>query len=65
MPPSEPPSLLRPPPLSCNLQAISVHPPLLCYSVPDRLAPFFAFLTSELGLSAAEAAVVVSRECGH
>lgn len=32
-------------------QIISAHPALLSYSVPDRLQPFFAYLTGELGLS--------------
>lgn len=61
-PPSEPsPAAASPPRRPARPQAISAHPPLLCYSVPDRLAPFFVFLTSELGLSAAEAAAVVRR----
>ena len=37
------------------------HPALLCYSVPDRLQPFFEYLTAELGLAAGEAAAVVER----
>lgn len=40
---------------------IAAHPALLCYSVPDRLQPFFSYLTGELGLSAGEAAGVVER----
>ena len=39
-----------------------MHPPLLCYSVADRLQPFFAYLTGpQLGLSPEEAAAVVER----
>ncbi len=34
-----------------HVQIISAHPALLSYSVPDRLQPFFAYLTGELGLS--------------
>jgi len=36
----------RPRPL---LQIISAHPPVLCYSVPERLEPFWSYLT-ELGV---------------
>lgn len=44
------------------LQAIALHPALLCYSVPDRLAPFFEYLAGpQLEMSAAEAATVVER----
>jgi hypothetical protein len=43
-------------------QAITVHPPLLCYSVPDRLQPFFAYLAGpQLGFTAAEAVSVIER----
>ena len=41
------------------LQVISAHPPVLCYSVTERLAPFWDYLSS-VGVKDV-AAVVVKR----
>jgi hypothetical protein len=38
-------------------QIISAHPAVLCYSVPDRLAPFWEYLAS-IGVPNVAAAVV-------
>jgi hypothetical protein len=43
------------------LQIILEFPQVLCYSVPDRLEPFFNYLVSEVGLSQEQAAGIVKR----
>jgi hypothetical protein len=39
------------------VQVIAAHPPVLCYSVSERLAPFWEYLTS-IGVEDVAAAVV-------
>lgn len=52
-------ALLTPSVLLVPLQIILEFPQVLCYSVPDRLEPFFDYLMGEVGLTQESVASVV------